>query len=164
MLKRTLFTVLSKSCQLVVHTRGRKYSYKSRVWNYPENHILCSGTSPYACASRPNNGMLPLKPGGKAYVFILIFCYLIIFFCHPSLDISGSGYGKSNTLVWNGVFVPGSMLHTSTRITGVVDYEHPLFPSGILEGAKRDRAWKSPHARKVRCCGERKTWEIGLCL
>lgn len=80
----------------------------------------------------------------------------------------------SNILVRNGLRVPGSMLHTFTPITGVSSpyyrqsrcpsrycYKNcrprvvPHFPSKILERAKRERAWKSPHARKARRGGQR---------
>ena len=103
---------------------------------------------------------------GKSVCFYFSFLLLsYYFFCHPSLDISGSGYGKSNILVSNGVFVPGSMLHTSTRITGVVDYEHPLFPSGIVEGAKRDRAVKiTPRKKGETLRGEKnmRDWALSV--
>ena len=34
----------------------------------------------------------------------------------------------------------------------------PQFSSGIVEQVKWERAWKSPHLRKVRCGGEREKW------
>ena len=34
----------------------------------------------------------------------------------------------------------------------------PHFSSGIVERAKRECAWKSPHARKARSGGEREKW------
>ena len=69
----------------------------------------------------------------------------------------------SNILVWKGLRVPGSMLNTSTRITGVVDYEHPLFPSGIAERERNATARENhPTQERWDAAGREKHERLGF--
>ena len=59
------------------------------------------------------------------------------------------GAGRQTLLTW---------VRLRLRLRAALDYELqvlPIFSSGIVQPAKRQRAWKSPHTRKARRGGER---------
>ena len=57
----------------------------------------------------------------------------------------GSGHGKSNILVWNGVCVPDSTLHTFTQKTGVPPTPRP--PTPYFHHSKSSYCYKSCRLR-----------------
>ena len=70
-----------------------------------------------------------------------------------SLDTKGHLFSQGITVLWLSYFQFTQRFYVNTIYRWTTSSPH--FFSGIVERAKRERAWKSPHARKARRVGER---------